>query len=170
MYNSTLSVKIESVAPYSTEKKGKTEQGINISASMSVGNAKIFDDVDFGKNKNGLDHILNGSLPIKGAAVRLSFIKKKDTTITIEKMKDVPVVVDDIFTGSIKNGSIPVKLKLNVKQLDEKIAGLLGAALNDDIEITIKTTQMELTDAPPAPTPTKGDGKKRTSGKLKLHK
>ena len=173
MYNAILSVKIESVAPYSTEKKNKTEQGIFVTASMQVGDAKIFDDVDFGKNRNGLQNKLNGSLPVRGTAVHLAFIKKKDTTIDVEKVKGVPVTIDDIFTGSIKNGSIPVKLKLNIKKLDEEIAGLFAAALNDDVEIKIKSSQQDLplTSEPDAkPAKPIGDGKQRTTGRLKVIK
>ena len=175
MYNSLLGVEISSVAPYSVTKKGATVEGVNVTMEMDVPNAKVFDDVDFGSKRNGLSSIINGSLPIKGAGVRLAFIRRKDTTMDVDGMKNIPVTVMDIFTGPAKNGSIPVTLKVDVKRLDKEIAGMFSAALNASMEVKINAPQQELelppagaTSAPKKST-SKGDGKKRTDGKLQLH-
>lgn len=174
MYNSKLMVKVESVAPYSIEKKGSKKEGLTVTVSCTVSSAKIFDDVDFGKNRNGLKTILDGTLPIKGTGVRLAYIKKKDTTITADGV-NAPVSVDDMFTGPMKNNTATVRLKLDVKKLDEEIAGMFAAALGEELEITIKSSQMDapFKDDKSAPAAAAGkpvkDEKKRTTGKLALH-
>ena len=141
MYNAKLSVEIQKVEPYNDNDRGK---GIIFLAKLETKDRKFFDDVNLAGKEEGLSRLLSGELPIRGNKVPLSFIKQA-VEMEFGGSKHIPVELIDIFTGAIgKDNIITIFLKLDIKKLNEEIAGELSAKMKDFVDIKLKKLQEEL--------------------------
>lgn len=144
MYNDTIQLEVIDISPYSKKKGSELNEGFILTGRVETKKSNFFDDVDLGAKKAGLETILRGDLPIKGTSVKLNFVKKKDLRVDCETLKDLPVELKELMTGPVKKGLTIVQMKLDIKKLNEEIAGKLVSKLGSTLTLSIKTTQEDL--------------------------
>lgn len=139
MFNAILNVEVLKVEPYS----GDEGSGIILTSRLEAKERNVFDDLNLAGKAEGLSRIISGELPIKGASVKLAFVKPA-IELEFGNSKHISCELVEVVTGPMAKGIITIDLKLDIHRLDKDLAGELSSKLKNIITIKLRKTQNEL--------------------------
>lgn len=106
---------------------------------------EIFDDLDFGGLRKGLDHILSGALPVMDVPIELNFVDPGVMDVCVGRLDDLHGTFEYVKTQKIsEHGHIIIQLGIRILKFTEKEAGDLVGYLGSIQEVTLHKIQEEL--------------------------
>lgn len=162
MYNETFSMLVTAVDPYDDPKKGTT--GILLTGVHSAQEVAWLDDAGIPpERRRGLDHYVAGAIPARGP-ISLLFSPREGVVLQAMGLH-LGCVVKKIRVGELNDAAVvPVKLTIDIPEVNEKSAGVLVAKLGHQMELHLEAKQEEL-----GLGSTKG-GQQETPGRAKITK
>lgn len=144
MYNKPFKLDVVGVSPFAYEINEEPFTGLTITGTIRTNDTTILDDVDFGDKKDGIRHILAGSLPISGE-VKLDYISRKDLRMVFGEVGPLATELGEISTGKLdEEGNITLRVKLKIKKVREVAAGVIVTQLKETVTVTLRTTQQDI--------------------------
>jgi hypothetical protein len=144
VYNKSFSMYIQKVTPFSDGIGADMKTGLDISGILYKQKAEIFNDVQLGENKPGLETVLKKGLPIS-YPVKLLFTARIDTVLWLDKAIEVACDLDAIKIGRPDaDDLVDLEIKISVEDASSDEIGSIVSLLKHTVPAQIKSSQEEL--------------------------
>jgi hypothetical protein len=144
VYNKSFSCYLRKITPTSDGIGAAMKTGLIIDGIVRKQKAEIFNDVQLGENKPGLEAVLKEGLPIY-YPVKLLFTARIDTVLWLDKDIEVACDLEEIKIGKPDDEElVDVEIKISVEDASSDEIGSIVSLLKHTVPAQIKSTQEEL--------------------------